>query len=298
MPLFTQPDFDGERSLCVFCSRSPLGKPDQRGDAIVCGLGERFSCQAASSQRRAGADGLGRVAGTAPSREEMVKSWQTDRRVGRPEECTVASSGSSAANRGSPCHRDRRCFGIARRAQPGAAVGQPAVGVAEGDERTRTERRQARTARKLLRDQHSLLAAAHGRRRHRPAGAAALRAHAQGPAARADIGGRAPLLVRSGLPSPPSHVASGTPIAGENEVLDAFKAADPALQRAVVLRAVEMIQAAMQPDPKLPAADVKHPHRDRTGWLGREDSNLCISKSDLLNFIPPQRVLGVDRARL
>jgi hypothetical protein len=81
-------------------------------------------------------------------------------------------------------------------------------------------------------------------------------------------------------------------------VLDAFKAADPALQRAVVLRAVEMIQAAMQPDPKLPAADVKHPQRDRTGWLGREDSNLCISKSDLLNFIPPQRVLGVDRARL
>ena len=42
---------------------------------------------------------------------------------------------------------------------------------------------------------------------------------------------------------------SGTPIAGENEVLDAFRAADPALQRAVVLRAVEMIQAAMQPDP-------------------------------------------------
>jgi hypothetical protein len=37
---------------------------------------------------------------------------------------------------------------------------------------------------------------------------------------------------------------------------------------------------------------------DRTGWLGRRDSNLCISKSDLLNFIPPQRVLGVDRARL
>jgi hypothetical protein len=43
-------------------------------------------------------------------------------------------------------------------------------------------------------------------------------------------------------------------------VLDAFRAADPALQRAVVLRAVEMIQAAMQPDPKLPAADVKHAH--------------------------------------
>jgi hypothetical protein len=36
----------------------------------------------------------------------------------------------------------------------------------------------------------------------------------------------------------------------------------------------------------------------RTGWLGRRDSNLCISKSDLLNFIPPQRDLGVDRARL
>jgi hypothetical protein len=35
-----------------------------------------------------------------------------------------------------------------------------------------------------------------------------------------------------------------------------------------------------------------------TGRLGRRDSNLCISKSDLLNFIPPQRVLGVDRARL
>jgi hypothetical protein len=32
--------------------------------------------------------------------------------------------------------------------------------------------------------------------------------------------------------------------------------------------------------------------------LGRRDSNLCISKSDLLNFIPPQRDLGVDRARL
>jgi hypothetical protein len=26
----------------------------------------------------------------------------------------------------------------------------------------------------------------------------------------------------------------------------------------------------------------------RTGWLGRRDSNLCISKSDLLNFIPPR----------
>src|SRR3981189_2761471 len=35
----------------------------------------------------------------------------------------------------------------------------------------------------------------------------------------------------------------------------------------------------------------------RTGWLGRQDSNLCISKSDLLNFILPQRDLGVDRAR-
>ncbi len=28
----------------------------------------------------------------------------------------------------------------------------------------------------------------------------------------------------------------------------------------------------------------------RTDWLGRRDSKLCISKSDLLNFIPPQRV--------
>jgi hypothetical protein len=37
---------------------------------------------------------------------------------------------------------------------------------------------------------------------------------------------------------------------------------------------------------------------DWTGWLGRRDSNLCISKSDLLNFIQPQRDLGVDRARL
>ena len=31
--------------------------------------------------------------------------------------------------------------------------------------------------------------------------------------------------------------------------------------------------------------------------LGRRDSNLCISKSDLLNFIPPQQDLGIDRAR-
>jgi hypothetical protein len=30
--------------------------------------------------------------------------------------------------------------------------------------------------------------------------------------------------------------------------------------------------------------------------LGRRDSNLCISKSDLLNFIPPEQDLGVDRA--
>jgi hypothetical protein len=37
---------------------------------------------------------------------------------------------------------------------------------------------------------------------------------------------------------------------------------------------------------------------ETTAWLGRRDSNLCISKSDLLNFIPPQRDLGVDRARL
>ena len=36
----------------------------------------------------------------------------------------------------------------------------------------------------------------------------------------------------------------------------------------------------------------------RAAWLRRQDSNLCISKLDLLNFIPPQRVLGVDRARL
>jgi hypothetical protein len=34
----------------------------------------------------------------------------------------------------------------------------------------------------------------------------------------------------------------------------------------------------------------------RTGCLGRRDSNLCISKSDLLNFIPPEQDLGVDRA--
>ena len=32
--------------------------------------------------------------------------------------------------------------------------------------------------------------------------------------------------------------------------------------------------------------------------LGGGISKLCISKSDLLNLIPPQRVLGVDRARL
>jgi len=39
--------------------------------------------------------------------------------------------------------------------------------------------------------------------------------------------------------------------------------------------------------------------RDGTGWLGRRDSNLCISKSDLLNFIPPQRVLaGIRRVGL
>ena len=35
-----------------------------------------------------------------------------------------------------------------------------------------------------------------------------------------------------------------------------------------------------------------------TGRLGRRDSNLCISKSDLLKFIPPQRDLGLDRAHL
>src|SRR3977135_3919627 len=38
------------------------------------------------------------------------------------------------------------------------------------------------------------------------------------------------------------------------------------------------------------------PGRWRTGRLGRRDSNLCISKSDLLNFIPPEQDLGVDRA--
>jgi hypothetical protein len=32
--------------------------------------------------------------------------------------------------------------------------------------------------------------------------------------------------------------------------------------------------------------------------LGLRDSNLCILKLDLLNFIPPQGVLGIDRARL
>jgi hypothetical protein len=31
---------------------------------------------------------------------------------------------------------------------------------------------------------------------------------------------------------------------------------------------------------------------DPTGWLGREDSNLCISKSDPLNFIVAQPDLG------
>jgi len=49
------------------------------------------------------------------------------------------------------------------------------------------------------------------------------------------------------------------------------------------------------------AAISRHFERDpisyalETDWLGRRDSNLCISKSDLLNFIPPQRVLGIDR---
>jgi hypothetical protein len=41
------------------------------------------------------------------------------------------------------------------------------------------------------------------------------------------------------------------------------------------------------------------PYALETDWpvgAGRRDSNLCISKSDLLNFIPPQRDLGVDRA--
>jgi hypothetical protein len=32
--------------------------------------------------------------------------------------------------------------------------------------------------------------------------------------------------------------------------------------------------------------------------LGLRDSNLCILKLDLLNFISPQRDVGVDRARL
>jgi hypothetical protein len=35
-----------------------IRKPDQRGDAIVCGLSERFSCQSRQPKRRAGADGL------------------------------------------------------------------------------------------------------------------------------------------------------------------------------------------------------------------------------------------------
>ena len=35
---------------------------------------------------------------------------------------------------------------------------------------------------------------------------------------------------------------------------------------------------------------------DSTGWLGRRDSNLCISKSDLLNFILAQPDLGVARS--
>ena len=30
----------------------------------------------------------------------------------------------------------------------------------------------------------------------------------------------------------------------------------------------------------------EHRAGHRTGWLGRRDSNLCMSKSDLLNFIP------------
>ena len=38
--------------------------------------------------------------------------------------------------------------------------------------------------------------------------------------------------------------------------------------------------------------------RRRTAWLGRRDSNICISKSNLQDNIPPQRVFGVDRARL
>ena len=35
-----------------------------------------------------------------------------------------------------------------------------------------------------------------------------------------------------------------------------------------------------------------------TGWLGRRDSNLCISKSDLLNFIPLEQDLGLQINRL
>ncbi len=42
----------------------------------------------------------------------------------------------------------------------------------------------------------------------------------------------------------------------------------------------------------------KSPEEAALPWLGRRDSNLYISKSDLLNLIPPQRHLGVDRARL
>ncbi len=53
------------------------------------------------------------------------------------------------------------------------------------------------------------------------------------------------------------------------------------------------------------AATAQHFERDpisyalETDWpVGAAGFELCISKSDLLNFIPPQRVLGVDRARL
>jgi hypothetical protein len=49
-----------------------IRKPDQRGDAIVCGLSERFSCQSRQPKRRAGADGLMSSGG----RKFLRASWQ------------------------------------------------------------------------------------------------------------------------------------------------------------------------------------------------------------------------------
>ncbi len=43
------------------------------------------------------------------------------------------------------------------------------------------------------------------------------------------------------------------------------------------------------------AAISRHFERDPIPYA--LETNLCISKSDLLNFIPPQRDLGIDRAR-